>query len=667
MKYNYDVENILEISSNLSINKFFQYFIMLILFSLLISFIKMEKYGYVTLVIYVILGVSIFIKALNNKFTQFSEFIIRDHPILSHICLITFIISLTVSIIYLRFFESLYTKSLYYYLFIGICTSAMFITSISVKNEAIKKLLPYVTFLFGFNILLSNWLVFPNGVYASGDTHAQIYNIVLPIVKNGHIPPGFTYYFFPIFQILIASLAKITIIEPVFLYMSMTSLLYSVSALFVYSLLSHIADSRFGITAMLLFMMAPSTFYHGIHAYQFSYALPLGIMLMCVTTILTIQDDCEKNKNLLQKRVSWVIVRILLIVTIIWTHQFTSTLIFVFIVIFEITYYFGLKNNANRLSFNYVVILLYIVILLAHWIYASYLISSLVNVFNIYYNSLFTYENYQAAAVSKISYSIPFWLIFFDTSGRGILMMLGSIGSLYGIWKKNIYIFVWVAIGAFIWALISVGGFIQMPLLLSGRLFAFFEAISLVYLATFGVILLIERFGTKSLIFCSVLLFILPIFSLGSTTSGSETSLFVGNQPFVKYYDTYSDLQYRTWIKNTVQMNSSIRVSEPWAPQYLDNSRVYYQLPINDHDQVVENELMSGEYIVLNKHDSMGVRVRGISEVEQIKQVNDNNISTVESQNMHLRMIKLDISENKRVTSQLKHIYSNGETDICLK
>lgn len=668
MKYNIGVENILEKSSNLIINKFFHLFILFTLFFILISFIKMGRYGYVTLVIYSILGIFIFTKALNNKFIQSSGSTIRNYPILPHICLIIYSTSLTLSTIYLRFFESLYVKSLCYYLFIGICTSAVFITSISVRNETIKKLLTCLTFLLGLNILLSNWLVFPNGVYASGDTHSQIYNSVVPILKYGHILPSLTYSFFPLHQILIVFLAKITIITPVFLYMSIPSLLFAVSALFVYSLQSHIVDSRFGITAMLLLVIAPSTFYHGTHAYQFSYALPLGIMLMCVTTMLTVQPDYDNNKNLLQNRVSWTIVRILLVITIIWTHQFTSTLIFVFIVIFGIIYYFFLKNNATRLSyFSYGVILLYIVILFAHWIYASYLLSSLLTVCNVYYNSLFTYENYQAAASSNTIYSTPFWLIFFDMSGRGILMMLGLIGSLYGIWKKNIYVFTWIAIGTFIWILVSVGSFIQMPLLLSGRLFAFFEAMSIVYLATFGVILLIERFGTKGLIFCSVLLFIMTIFSLGSTTSGSETSLFVGNQPLIKFYDTDSDLQYRAWIKNTVQMNSTIWVSDSWIPQTLDNVRVYDPLPINDHDQIVDNELISGEYIALNKHDSIGVRAEGTTEEEQIKKTINGSILTDNPQKDEFRLTKLNLSENKRIASQLKHIYSNGETDICLK
>lgn len=665
----FGIRNVLEITSKLSVNKFFLYSIVFTLFISFNLFLKLKSYGYATFTIYIMLGFFIFIIA-SYKFAQSSKLIIQIHPTLPYVCLSTFFISFTFSIVYLIFFESLYSKSLYYYFFIGICTLAIFITSISVGGNSIKKLLPYLTLLLGFNILLSNFLVFPNGVYSSGDTHFQIYGIMLPIIENGYVPSGFTYSFFPIHHILVASLAIITEIDPVFLYMSVTSLLFTVSSLFVYSLINHVSDSRFAITSMLLFMIAPSIFYHGTHAYQFSYALPLAILLMYITIILTIPDDHNKNQNFLQNRVIWTMVRLLFVVVIIWTHQFTSTVAFVLIVIFEITYYIISKDNANTLSFNYSIFFVFIVMLLAHWLYVSSILHSLVRLFDVYYSSLFTTENYQVASLSLSSNSNflrPFWLIFIDMSGRGIFMMLGSMGVLYGVWKKNKYVFIWFVIGALIWTLISIGSFIKMPLLLGDRMFALLEATSMVYLATFGIILLIERFGTKGLIFCSILLFVMPIFSLGSTISGSETSLFVGDQPYIKFYDTSSDLQYRAWIKDTVPDNSSILVSEHWVPKRLDTMRVYNQLPINDQDCVADNTLESGEYIVLNKHDCLGLRVRGISEVEQVELVKAKKISTIEAQVSHVRMTKLDTLEIKRVAAQLKSIYSNGETVICLK
>lgn len=632
-------------------------------------FIYLRAYGYVCLTIYIFLGISIFIIA-SKKLTQSSKSTFLAQPILSRIYLIIFFISFSFSITYLIFFESMYSKSLWYYIFIGICTSTIFLASITIEDNLIKKLLPYLTFLLGLNILLSNFTVFPNGVYSSGDTHYQIYNIVLPIVENGYVPSGFTYSFFPIHQILVASLAKITGIELVFLYMSMVGLLYAASALFIYSLTNRIGASRFGITTMLLFLILPSIFYHGTHAYQFSYAFIFGTLLIYLTFVLTIYDNYNKNQNLISNRVNWAILQILFVGVIIWTHQFTSAVTFILIFIIGIIYSIISKNKANTRSFSHSIFFLCIVMLLAHWIYVSSVLKSLVMVFDVYLNSLFTVENYRVASSSLNSdnrFLRPIWLIFLDISGRGMLMMLGSMGSLYGIWKKNKFVFMWFTIGAFIGILISVGSFIKMPLLLGDRMFAFFEAMSLVYLATFGIMFLLERFGTRGLFFCSVIFFIIPIFSLGSTISGSETSLFVGDQPYIKFYDTDSDLQYRAWIKSTIPDNSNIWVSESWVLQYLDHVRFYGQLPINDQDEVADNLLELGNYVIFNKHDSVGLRVRGISEWEQINSIKNRNLSTVEAKSLHKRITKLNMSEIKRVTLQLGCIYSNGETNICLK
>ena len=658
-------DSILEKISKLFVNKFFLYFIVFALFVLFALVIMLKSYGYMSLTIFIILGISIFIIA-SNKFIQFPDTIIRTRKTFLYVCLILFFVSFAFSIGYLLFFESLYSKSLWYYFFIGICTSTIFIISVSIGDNSIKRLLPYLTIVLGLNIFLSNFIVFPNGVYASGDTHYQIYNLILPILENGNVPSGLSYSYFPIHQIFVASLATITGIEPIFLYMSAISLLYAASALFIYLSINRAVGSRFGITAMLLFITAPNIFYHATHAYQFSYALPLGIILIYITMILTIPNDYKKNQNLPQNRVSWAIMRIIFIGVIIWTHQFTSTIILVLIVILGATNYIISKRNANALHFFYSIILMYIVMILGHWLYVSHSISSLVNIFEIYTSSLGTAENYQVAYSNPTRFLRPLWLIFLDTSGRGIVMMFATMGFLYGVWKKNTYVFIWFTLGAFIFTLVSFGSYISMPILLGSRLLSFFEALSVIYLATFGIMFLIEKFGTKGLIFCSILLFITPILSLGSTVAGVETSLFLGDQPNIKFYDTLSDLQYRNWIKNMAPENSTVRVSESWVPQYTDNARIYDQLPINDQDQVTDNVLIFGEYIVLNKHDSMGLRVRGISEHEQIELVKAKKMSTVDAQARHVRITKLDLSEIEMAKERLNNIYSNGQTNIAI-
>jgi hypothetical protein len=176
---------------------------------------------------------------------------------------------------------------------------------------------------------------------------------------------------------------------------------------------------------------------------------------------------------------------------------------------------------------------------------------------------------------------------------------------------------------------------------------------------------LVKRLGKKGIIICCLLLFMMPIFGLGSTNTGTETSLFLGEKPDIKFYDTSPDLQSRAWIQRTVPEEAYIRVSEAWVPQYLDKARIYIELPINSLNQINVSELKFGDCLVLSNHDiSGGLRVRGISEGVQVAAVKRGEMTTVESHSLHSRMIKLEDSELNRVNSQLGCVYSNGENNF---
>jgi hypothetical protein len=176
---------------------------------------------------------------------------------------------------------------------------------------------------------------------------------------------------------------------------------------------------------------------------------------------------------------------------------------------------------------------------------------------------------------------------------------------------------------------------------------------------------LVKRLGKKGIIICCLLLFMMPIFGLGSTNTGAETSLFLGEETYVKLYDTSTDLQYRAWIQRTVPEEAHIRVSEAWVLQYSDKARVYTGLPINTQNQINVSELKFGEYLVLSGHDiSGGLRVRGISETVQIAAIKSGEMTTVEAQSLHVRMMKLEDSEINQVDSQLGCVYSNGENNF---
>lgn len=655
--------------SNLCSNKYFLYTLMSIFFAFLALFVKKHYGGYITLAIYSIIGILIYLAITPYKFKQSSEY--NTQPIWMYIGLILFFVAYGLSIAYLRFFEPSYGKSLWYYILIGICTSSIFLISQLNKETHLKSLLPFLVVLLGLNIYLSNLIVFPHSAYASGDTHWQIYNMVLPIIENGGIPLDTTYTFYPHHQINVAALAMTTGLDPVLLYLSAIGILYAISALFIYLLGRRILDSKFGIVSMLMYLIAPEIVYLATHAYQFSYALPLAIIVLFCTTLLLLPDSSEKMHNSIpHTRVSWIILYIIFFIALVWTHYYTSLLVLLCIFILFLVVAFILKSDGNIRSFCYTTLSLYGVVLLAHWMYAATTLATAINVLTIYHASLFSPENYQSALLGPISSSNvqPFWLIFLDISGKGVMFMLTIVGALYGMWRKNIHVFALVVYGIFGWTLISFGCLIQMPLLQRDRLMALLLAISIVYLAALGCTVLIKRLGKKGIILCCLLLFIMPSLCLGSAYAGTETSLFLGETPSLKLYDTSADLQYRAWIQRTVPAGALTRVSEAWVPQFSDKARIYTELPINNQDQINVSKLEFGEFLVLSKHDfSGGLRVRGLSEQERVQSITEGQMTTVEAYSHYSRMMKLGDSELNRVNSQLGRVYSNGETNLFVK
>jgi hypothetical protein len=253
--------------SNLCTNKYFLYALMSIAFALLALFVKKNYYGFTILTIYIIIGIIIYLIITLYKFRLSSEY--NTQPIWIYIGLILFFVAYGLSIAYLHFFEPYYSKSLCYYILIGICTSAIFLIAQSNKKAYLKTLLPLLVVLLALNIFLSNFIVFPYGTYASGDTHWQTYNIVLPILETGRIPLGYTYTFFPLHQVYVAILAMTTGLDPVRLYQSATGILYAISALFIYLLGRRVLDSTFGIVSMLMYLTTSEIVYLATHAYQF--------------------------------------------------------------------------------------------------------------------------------------------------------------------------------------------------------------------------------------------------------------------------------------------------------------------------------------------------------------------------------------------------------------
>ncbi|KKG29864.1 hypothetical protein [Methanosarcina mazei] len=629
---------------------------MLFLFFIFLFTHDFTKYAIITM--FVLLGFLSY--RFINKPQNAQEYIISQKY--GYLFIIIFMLSFSFSLLYLQIFASIYTKPLFYYVCIGVCSSSIFLITYS---SIIKKswIIPFLLLLLNLNIFLSNYIVFPNGVYASGDSHYQIYNFVIPIVESGSVPSEYVYSFFPLHQIYVAFASIVSNFEPALLYLYLPGIIYPMTSLFLYSFAKRIFnDYKIETMCVLFFIISPEIVYHATHAYQFSYAAPIGIMFLFLAVLLYFPKNNFSIQNVKQR---FEVLFIFLIVTLVWTHQFTSTVVFALIILLFCISAFIFRST-KIISYQ-TIISLYMAILFAHWIYVSNVFNSLVKVSSTYYSSLMSPENYQASILISESgmFTEPsIWIIFSNVLGIGLIFILSVIGSLYGIRKYNVYIFLMAVYGIFIWTLVSTGSFIKMPLLLNSRLLTFFWAISISFIAAVGVLFITKKLGRKGVVICCLLFFIITVFNLGNPLSGSETSFLLGNQPSIKLYDTKEDINTYFWIKENIPEKSYIKMSESWIPKYYDPTRLYKELNFNNQNFIDVSQLQTGDYVLLTKYSSKGLRIRGIDESSQIQAVQSKDKTTIEAYISHIRTIKIEFLELQRMVSSLNCIYSNG--DVCI-
>lgn len=646
--------------SSLCCNYLFIYALIFIVICSMYLFLRLNSILYLMISICMIVG--LFIHSLVIKY-QYKETILYTHEFYwTKILLNIYSICFLSSIIYLKFIETNYHKSLIYYILISVCIISIFLLSIT-NNGKNRLLNIFLLVALSLNIFLSNSIIFPYGVYCSADGHFQFYNIVMPILENGTVPLGFTYSVFPIHQIYVSIVSLVTDINPMNIYRYLVAITYSIALLFIYVICKRTIGLIYVELSIIFYLISPEVIYNATHAYQYSYALPIGLLVMFLSVFLILPKKNKSSTKETNNISSLSILHLITLLTLLFTHHFTSIYILLLIgIIYFILYLFNCKN----ISFFFNIIILFFIMLLAHWIYVSLLLVTFKDIIDVYSSSLFGLENYQAAMlVSSSSHKTSFLVIFMDVLVKGIIFMLTTVGTLYGLWKKEIYIYLMASWGLFIFILISVGSFIKMPLLLAGRLFPLFFIVSAVYLSAKGTLILKERFGRKGIIIIIILLFFTSISGLGNIASGSETSIFIGNEPSLKFYDTLQDVKLKEWIISSISCDSIVRFNEPWKLSYSDKSRQYIDLLVNDNDEIELSDIGPGEYIVLTGDYLDGFQITNLHSLEIAKLVAEKKKNTAEV-SLYSRLTKLDLNELDRVSSNTNCIYSNSKIKICL-
>jgi len=589
-----------------------------------------------------------------------------------------FLLAFLSSIIYLRFFEELYNKSLYYYFSIGICLTSLIFLSVADEKCYFKFFFPFLILLLSLNIFLSNHIVFPYGVYASGDTHYQIYEFVLPILKNGKIPSAVTYTKYPGHQLLISSLSLITKLDSVLLYRYICGLLYAIATIFIYSFGKRFFNLQFGIVASLLYMTSPPILFQSTHPYQFSYALVYGAFVLFILYHMMPSSphisDGRRAFRAHQKIISWLLIFIVSIVCLLITHFYTTIFLFFYILIifihsflFKKIFYMALnKRRISTLLISLIIFSLTVLIILYYWRHILGVWDT-IKAIAIFRSNFGNFHPYQMGATT--SNTTVVLSSFINYLGLGLTILFAIVGGLYGLRVKINFVWIWGWHTVFLFGLIFIASTLGLYILMPDRLYAVVCLFSLIFLAATGIMAIFKKVGKIGKLSVIAILFLLFVANMGSSIAGEETAIYRGERPYAKLYDTIYDLEACSWINDTLSCDARVMNSQFWVWRYYDTNRNYLNLPISISGKINITKMDSRDFLVLTMHDLFnGVRIQGISELEFVTLLKNGKVNSYNRSSIFFsRMIKLEPSELYRVSEQLDCIYTNNEIIIFHK
>lgn len=523
---------------------------------------------------------------------------------------INYTLSILFTVIYglsfLPLLQSFYTKPTLYYVLISLCAGIIGVEILFVKTEREGIANLAKSFFLGLNLFLTNQIVFPYGI-GGIDSFGHL-QLATYIFNNGHIPAGPIpelvyskgYSFFPGQHILAVTNSLVTSIDLRTMYFLIGSFLMSLGILLVFILGKKFIDLQFGLIAALIFPCCESILGWASHPDKLAYGLFFS--LMCLTLIFYRYKYRKWEFSLLF---------FVLMYALIFTHQY-STIIFFFIMlsillteIFE-----NFKSNSTQ-SIVPLLLEIYILAFFTHWIYySSSTFGYFVNIVQAHI-SAFQIEAAEAITVPMRYDLLPKGIIFLNTLGSGIIMMLSVVGFLQFFKSRSYFKNAILGITLMFFALISVGVILyvsHMGYLLPQRLFVFAEICALVFLIAFAILHLFRMTPhLKSKIPVIALIICLAFFSATSTIAGFETSLFVMDIPYLKVYETSYEHYASQWMmEKSMPKNSTIYVSDSFRSSMVFSTifeKNFEPLPVSDQGTINVSNIQNNSTILFSKFD----------------------------------------------------------------
>jgi hypothetical protein len=555
---------------NILNNKFFSNlhleYITLILFPAIALFVYFQRYySYLFLALAANIGLISFIalnKNLPNKdLTEPHNYFLNEKSLSANrILSIVYILAYGSSL--LTLLDGFYTKTIWYYVFISICSGSIAAEILFFESKLICKTNIIKSVLLFLNLSLSNQILYTLGI-GNPDNFYHLNNIVIPIIDQGHIPSGYTYTYFPMHHLLASIASLITNVSPSIIYHCLGATIMSLGPIFAFLVGMKIFDRRIGLFSALVYCCADYIIYWGAHPVQLTYFFPIILMFFMILLYVF------KNRN-----VTFILLYLILCVHLVFLHHY-STLITYFILILILLIEFIQKIEKKEHSIkSFGMQLIFSLMLFAHWIYFSHLFEGFISII-VMYNNAFRSE-LSSSIVSQTYYdTLPIKSLFISEISSCILIALSIIGFFYLLRNRSFFGDIISGLFVFLIGLIGIGAVISIYFLLPNRLYVFLQELSMLYLVSISIVWILNITNNKVSVkmFILLLFIVLQFFSATSTIAGFETSPFIGNQAYLKFYETPFEKNSLNWVKSNNVENHSIFIN----PGFVSSSATIYE------------------------------------------------------------------------------------------
>lgn len=598
-----------------------EYLALIVFIIILMVIYRIGFNSYIFLIIAAIVGVIVYI--ILNKF-----FKVRKHRLLIGIPPLTcnrirlslsilFFLSYGLSIITLL--QGFYTKTVWYYILIALCTGAIAAEIFFVETRAQGYTNLLKSFMLVLNITLSNQIVFSYGI-GLPDMASHV-DIISSIINSGYVPnTNFGYYqFFPAHHILVAIDSIISAINVKTFYCYLGGVCVSTGILFVFIIGYRFINLRFGLLCSLIYISLDYLIMYGSHPVHMSYIYLFSIAILTYAFLFYLKRD-----------IGYLIIFTISAISLNFMHHFSALIVLIVlltIAVLQLVRSTLLKKISLELP---LVTAIFTIILVLQWTFYSGMFGSILlmtdtitstlpsgsTISNNGNNTVVSSNNSISSAntltmikpLSAISNSIikpmaydklPLITIFFNTLGSDILIILSIIGLFYFIktasfFKQSITIICMV-----LGFLLGIGLIINQFWLLPDRMYPFLELFGMVFLVagalywvagqdknSNGYSLKGKKIFSLSMILVIIVIMCLAFFTSSSTIEGFETSIFIDSSiAYQKLYDTPHEISLKQWVLEYVP----------------DTKKMLNTLPIDEKGNVDLSDINNDSFVVFNK------------------------------------------------------------------